>query len=302
MDLFDYASSQMAVVQTSRMHFNVRVSGSPDGVPLLLLHGSHATSRWWEPFFAILPDSIRAVAPDLRGCGLSTHTQDGYEIKEQAQDIAELVQALALSDFDLVGHGSGGAIAIEFALGHPQALRSLILVDSAPIEGAFTPLQGLQLLSQMREDRPLLRQAISALLPTAPPPTMTGKEFESFFEQLVDDAAAMAPAAFTAVAEALGRWNRLEDAHRLTLPTLLLLGSEDIIIERDAATRSLLAIPGASNLEILRGIGHSPMIESPVVLAERIIDFITEDFEGFEEARDYAQENAASADSSRSHE
>ncbi len=292
----------MAVVQTSRMHFNVRVSGSPDGVPLLLLHGSHATSRWWEPFFAILPDSIRAVAPDLRGCGLSTHTQDGYEIKEQAQDIAELVQALALSDFDLVGHGSGGAIAIEFALSHPQALRSLILVDSAPIEGAFTPLQGLQLLSQMREDRSLLRQAISALLPTAPPPTMTGKEFDSFFEQLVDDAAAMAPAAFTAVAEALGRWNRLEDAHRLTLPTLLLLGSEDIIIERDAATRSLLAIPGASNLEILRGIGHSPMIESPVVLAERIIDFITEDFEGFEEARDYAQENAASADSSRSHE
>lgn len=292
----------MAVVQTPRLRFNVRVSGSPDGVPLLLLHGSHATSRWWEPFFAILPDSIRAVAPDLRGCGLSTHTHDGYEIKEQAEDIAELVQALALSDFDLLGHGSGGAIAIEFALGHPQGLRSLILVDSAPIEGAFTPLQGLQLLSQMREDRSLLRQGLSALLPTAPPPTMTLPEFESYFEQLVDDAAAMAPAAFTAVAEALGRWNRLEDAHRLTLPTLLLLGSEDIIIERDAATRSLLAIPGASNLEILRGIGHSPMIESPVVLAERIIDFITEDFEGFEEARDYAQENAASADSSRSHE
>lgn len=292
----------MAVVQTPRLRFNVRVSGSPDGVPLLLLHGSHATSRWWEPFFAILPDSIRAVAPDLRGCGLSTHTHDGYEIKEQAEDIAELVQALALSDFDLLGHGSGGAIAIEFALGHPQGLRSLILVDSAPIEGAFTPLQGLQLLSQMREDRSLLRQGLSALLPTAPPPTMALPEFEGYFEQLVDDAAAMAPAAFTAVAEALGRWNRLEDAHRLTLPTLLLLGSEDIIIERDAATRSLLAIPGASNLEILRGIGHSPMIESPVVLAERIIDFITEDFEGFEEARDYAQENAASADSSRSHE
>ena len=291
----------MALVQTSRLRFNVRVSGSPDGVPLLLLHGSHATSRWWEPFFAILPDSIRAVAPDLRGCGLSSHTQDGYEIKEQAEDIAELVQALALSDFDLLGHGSGGAIAIEFALGHPQALRSLILVDSAPIEGAFTPLQGLQLLSQMREDRSLLRKGLSALLLTAPPPTMTGKEFNSFFEQLVDDAAAMAPAAFTAVAEALGRWNRLEDAHRLTLPTLLLQGSEDIIVERDEATRSLLAIPGASNLEILRGVGHSPMIESPVVLAERIIDFITEDFESFEEARDYAQESAGYPDSSRGH-
>ena len=275
----------MNSVQTARLTFNIRTSGSTDGVPLLLLHGSHATSRWWEPFFAILPDSIYAIAPDLRGCGQSTHSQEGYEIEDQAEDIAELVQSLALSDFDLVGHGSGGAIAIEYALRYSQRLRSLILVDSVPIEGAFTPLQGLQLLSQMREDRPMLQKALSTLFPSAPPPTMSEKEFESFFERLVDDAASMAPAAFTAVAEALGRWNRLEEAHRLTLPTLLLLGTEDVIIERDAATRSLLAIPGASNLEILRGVGHSPMVESPVVLAERIIDFITEDFDSFEEAR-----------------
>ena len=105
----------------------------------------------------------------------------------------------------------------------------------------------------------------------------------------------MAPAAFTAVAEALGRWNRLEEAQRLTLPTLLLLGTDDIIVERDAATRSLLAIPGAANLEILRGIGHCPMIESPVILAERIIDFITEEFDSFEEAREYAEESVGNA-------
>ena len=201
-----------------------------------------------------------------------------------------------MSDFDLVGHGSGGAIAIEYALRYSQRLRSLILVDSVPIEGAFTPLQGLQLLSQMRDDRSMLRLALSTLFPSAPPPTMSEKEYERFFERLVDDAASMAPAAFTAVAEALGRWNRLEEAHRLTLPTLLLLGTEDVIIERDAATRSLLAIPGASNLEILRGVGHSPMVESPVVLAERIIDFITEDFDSFEEARGFAHDIAESSD------
>ena len=70
-----------------------------------------------------------------------------------------------MADFDLAGHGSGGAIAVEYALRHRQQLHSLILIDSVPIEGAFTPLQGLQLLSQMREDRTLLRQALSALMP-----------------------------------------------------------------------------------------------------------------------------------------
>ncbi len=285
----------MFTIVTDPITFNLRSSGSKDGVPILLLHGSHATSRWWEPLFAVLPDSIHAIAPDLRGCGRSTQSDTGYDIENQAEDISELAAALDLTDFDLVGHGSGGAIAVEFALRHPQKLHSLILVDSVPIEGAFTPLQGLQLLSQMREDRSLLRRALSSLMPTAPPPTMTDSEFETFFDLLVDDAAAMAPAAFTAVAEALNRWNRLEEAHRLTLPTLLLLGTEDTIVERDAATRTLLAIPGAANLEILRGLGHSPMIESPVVLAERIIEFITEDFESFEEAREVARQDSESA-------
>lgn len=263
----------MTLVQTPRMTFHYRTSGETDGMPMLLLHGSHASSRWWEPFFAILSDAIFAIAPDLRGAGQSSHSQSGYEIADQAADVAELVEALALREFNLVGHGSGGAIAVEYALHHQEQLHSLILVDSVPLEGAFTPLEGLQLLAQMREDRTLLRRALASLMPSGPPPTMTRPEFDTFFELLVDDAAKMAAAAFTAVAEALGRWNRFEEAKQLTLPTLLVLGTEDIIVERDAATRSLIAIPGAANLEILRGVGHSPMIEAPVVLAERIIDF-----------------------------
>ena len=123
----------------------------------------------------------------------------------------------------------------------------------------------------------------------APPSTMKMTEFERFFDRLVDDAAAMPAPAFTAVAEALGRWNRLDEAHALTLPTLLIRGNDDIVVEQDAATRTLLAIPGAANLEVLRGIGHSPMIEAPVLLAEKIIDFITEDFDGFAEAREDAR-------------
>jgi pimeloyl-ACP methyl ester carboxylesterase len=287
----------MPTVQTSRLTFHYRTAGSADGVPMLLIHGSHASSRWWEPFFAILPDSIYAVAPDLRGCGQSSHSETGYEISDQAADLAAFVEALELSEFDLVGHGSGGAIAVEYALRHRERLHSLILVDSVPIEGAFSPLQALQILTQMRTDRPLLSKALAALMPTAPPPTMTQGEFDAYFELILEDAANMAPAAFTAVAEALSRWNRLEEAQQLTLPTLLVLGTQDIIVEREAATRSLLAIPGAANLEILRGVGHCPMIESPVVLAERIIDFITEDFDSFEEARDYAHESSGDVDS-----
>lgn len=288
----------MPTLKTPRMEFHYRESGDDDGVPLLLLHGSHASSLWWEPFCAILPDSIHAVAPDLRGCGLSSRTERGYEIEEQAADLSGLVEGLNLTEFDLVGHGSGGAIAIEFTLRHREKVHSLILVDSVPIEGAFTPLEGLQLLAQMREDRTLLRRALASLMPGAPPPTMSPAEFDLFFDSVVEDAARMAPAAFTAVAEALTHWNRREEAKGLTLPTLVVQGSDDIIVDKEAATRSLLSIPGAANLEVLRGVGHSPMIEAPVTLAERIIEFISEDFDSFEEARDFAEARGQLAEDS----
>lgn len=260
---------------------------------MLLVHGSFASSRWWEPLCAVLPPAIRAVAPDLRGCGGSSKSESGYAIGEQAADLHAFVDAIGLDDFDLVGHASGGAIAVEYALRHEGRLRSLILVDTAPVEGVFTPLEALQVLDQMRQDETLLRQALASLMPSVPPATMTDVEFQRFFDQLVVDAQAMAPAAFTAVARALTDWNRFEEARYLSLPTLLIWGERDVVVERDAITRTLLAIPGAGNLEVLRGVGHSPMIEAPVVLAERMIDFIAEDFDDYAAARAYGLEEGS---------
>lgn len=275
----------MPMIETPRLRMAYRVHGDADGLPMLCLHGSFGSSRWWQPLFDILPDAIHAIAPDLRGCGESDRSELGYDIPQQAEDVAGFVDALGLDEFDLVGHASGGAIAVEYALAHSEKLRSLILVDPAPVEGVFTPLEGLRLLDQMRTDRDLLSRALTSLMPHTPSPTMSQADFDAFFAHLVADAQAMSPAAFTGVAQALDRWNRFDEAGRLTLPTLLIWGSEDSIVDRDAVTRTLIAIPGAANLEVLRGIGHSPMIESPVVLAERIIEFMTDDFGGYEEVR-----------------
>ena len=266
------------------MSFHYRFCGDDDGLPMILLHGSFASSRWWEPFLYILPGAIQAFAPDLRGCGLSEKSEGGYTISELSDDVWSFTQSLQLEDFDLVGHSSGGAIATEFALRHPDVVRTLILVDSAPIEGVFTPTETLMLLEQMRSDKELLRRALHVLMPTLDMAGATGKaENRVFFDSLVDDAYHMAPAAFSGVASALGQWNRFAEAKSLTLPTLVVWGDLDEIVNRDAVTRTLVAIPGANNLEVLKQVGHSPMIESPVVLAERIIDFIAEDHADYTE-------------------
>jgi branched-chain amino acid transport system permease protein len=271
-------------VETPRLRFFCRSSGEEDGIPLLLLHGNFGTSRWWTPLFDALPDEVYAVAPDLRGCGGSDKPDAGYSIEEQASDLAALVEALRWESFHLMAHSTAGAIAVEYLLTFPHDVESLTLVDPAPIEGVFTPLDGYLLLEQMKEDRSLLREALRMLMPAAP---IDGAhpEMVRFFEQLVEDASQMAPAAFTEITRSLAQWNRFADARLLTLPTLLIWGERDALVDRGTITRTLIAIPGANNLEVLRNVGHSPMIEAPVALANRWLDFLLTDSEAYEDVR-----------------
>lgn len=271
-------------VETPRLRFFCRSSGEEDGIPLLLLHGNFGTSRWWTPLFDALPDEIYAVAPDLRGCGGSDKPDVGYSIEEQASDLAALIEALRWEGFHLMAHSTSGAIAVEYLLTYPHDVETLTLVDPAPVEGVFTPLDGYLLLEQMKEDRSLLREALRMLMPAAP---IDGAhpEMMRFFEQLVEDASQMAPAAFTEITRSLAQWNRFADARLLTLPTLLIWGERDALVDRSTITRTLIAIPGANNLEVLRNVGHSPMIEAPVALANRWLDFLLTDSEAYEDVR-----------------
>lgn len=295
MDSEKFRQIQKKFVDTERMRFHYRSHGDPDGMPMLLIHGSFGSSRWWEPFMDLLPTEIYAVALDLRGTGESDRADSGYSIAEQEEDLFAFVQELGLREIDLVGHSSGGAIAIEFALNRSAITSTLSLVDSVPIEGIFTPVDTLMLLEQMKDDKNLLRRSLALLMCTIDPlffedgfdgNALLDYTKKLFIRDIIADAQSMSPALFTAIAEALGKWNRFADAHRLTLPSLIIWGDQDEIISRDATTRTLIALPGANNLEVLRGVGHSPMIESPLTLAEKIIEFITEDYATFSSVRD----------------
>ena len=109
----------MPFLHTERLTFHHHTQGDPDGPPILFIHGSFASCRWWLPLFELLPDAFRLVALDLRGCGQSDKPDVGYSIGEQADDLYAFIQGLGLRNFDLVAHASGGAIAMEYALRHP---------------------------------------------------------------------------------------------------------------------------------------------------------------------------------------
>ncbi len=265
--------SEPRFIETGRLRMAYRRQGMEGGIPLLLLHGSFASSRWWQPVLELLPDEFDAIAPDLRGCGATEKPASGYSIESQAEDIALLVDALKLRGFCLVAHSSASAIAIEYLLRTPEIAHSLLLIAPPPLTGVVTPPEGLLALEQMRVDAELLVEAMALL---APQTALAGEEL---FASIVEDAQGMAPAAFTANASALGEWNRSADARLLTLPTLIVWGDQDPIVSRADVTRLLVSLPGALNLDVLHGVGHSPMLDAPLELAERIVDFATDDLD-----------------------
>jgi len=271
-------------IETGRLRMTWRESGDPNGPPLLLLHGAFATSRWWEPLAGILPSEFRLIAPDLRGCGgtgsaRAERPNTGYEIESQCDDLTAFVDALGLSSFTLVAHGGTSAIAVEYTLSHPDSVERLVLISPAPLEGIETPREALDALDAMREDRTLLERGIVLLAPA------TAAQEPEFFATLVEDAAQMDPAAFSANALSLAHWNRGADARLLTLPSLIIWGDRDPIVDRTAAMHMLVSLPGAENLDIMRGVGHSPMLDDPLGLAERIVDFVTSDDSDFAAVR-----------------
>jgi branched-chain amino acid transport system permease protein len=264
-----------------RLYYEQSGAGSQ---PVVLVHGSFASSRWWQPVMALLPaEQFTCHAPDLPGCGRSDRPDDpaSYAVERLAAVLADLLDALGLWNVDLVGHSLGAAVALSYALANPGRLRSLTLVSTPSPQGTPTPPEGYALLEQMRTDRGLLVQALASIMPAHAP--------DPFFQQLVDDAQGQAPAAFSAAALALEQWRvDRNELLQLRLPVLLVWGDRDQVVERAVQTALLLSIPGANNLEVLRGCGHTPLVERPEAFAQVLLNFIAQDFVGYAAIRDQA--------------
>jgi pimeloyl-ACP methyl ester carboxylesterase len=100
------------------------------GPPLVLLHGigdTHRTFRRVLPYFA---QHRRVIAPDLPGCGLSGRPDASYSLEWQADVIGSFLEALGLSEVDLLGHSYGGGVAQYMLLRHRHRIRRLALVAS----------------------------------------------------------------------------------------------------------------------------------------------------------------------------
>ena len=103
---------------------------SGQGEPVDLLHGIPQTSHEWRYVIPRLAERHTVIAPDLRGLGDSSRPPGAYDKKTLGADIAALViDHLGFKKFHLVGHDWGGPVAFSVAAHHPDAVRTLTILD-----------------------------------------------------------------------------------------------------------------------------------------------------------------------------
>jgi len=124
-------------VETDRLETHYLESGGSDraaaeGETILFCHGNVSSSRFFEDVLVDLPARHRAIAPDLRGYGDSeTKPVDATNgLGDFAADLRAFVDALALAEpLVIVGWSNGGGVAMRYAIDHPEAVASLVLVN-----------------------------------------------------------------------------------------------------------------------------------------------------------------------------
>lgn len=119
-------------VQTEGATLHVRVGGT--GPAVVLIHGFGDTGDMWAPLAAALAQDRTVVVPDLRGMGLSSKPESGYEKRNQAGDIRAVLTKLNIDQADIVGHDIGTMVAYAYAARYPDKTTKLIVMD-APVPG-----------------------------------------------------------------------------------------------------------------------------------------------------------------------
>ncbi|QNO26418.1 alpha/beta hydrolase [Sphingopyxis sp. OPL5] len=259
-----------------------RDQGKRDGPVIVLLHGSNSSLQTWEPLVKRLGADYRIVTLDLPGHGLTGSTPDkDYGASGMMAAVDVVAAKLELDRFTLGGNSMGGWVAWRYALGHPEHVDALLLLDAAgmPLRaGEKRPPSniGFRIL-QYRSGRWLATQITPRSLVEESLRGSVSKQaivddamIDRYWELLRFPGNREATSLRATLDREPAMADRIGDIKALTL---ILFGKEDRLINPSAAQSFHERLPG-SEVVLLDGIGHLPMEEAPDETAAAIADFL----------------------------
>ena len=97
------------------------------GKPLLLIHAATVSAESWQPYLPVFAEHYRVITPDSCGHGRTANPSGTMSYRLLADDMAALVQALALHKPLICGYSDGGQIALEIGMRYPDLPQALVV-------------------------------------------------------------------------------------------------------------------------------------------------------------------------------
>lgn len=267
-------------IQTDGATIHVRVGGK--GPAVVLLHGFGDTGDMWAPLANDLARDHTVVVPDLRGMGLSSHPQGGFDKRTQAADVRTVLTKLGIDHASVVGHDIGTMVAYAYAARYPDKTDRLVVMD-APVPGIppWDQIVRLPALWHFDFGGPDMERLVA------------GREriyLDRFWNEFAGDPSKVEEATRQHYAEIYARPGAMHDAFeqfrairkdavdnqatiepKLTMPVLAIggeksFGANEANVMRNAATHvTELVVPGA---------GHWLMEEAPGTTIAAVSQFV----------------------------
>ena len=217
---------------------------------LVFVHGFGGRATQWHKQLVFFSDENRVISLDTRGHGRSDAPATSYSMDEIQADLLAALDGLGVGEkLVLIGHSFGGAIAVEFAVRHPERLDKLVLIATA---GQFSIYPWARMLLRLpvtvlNPIRRFVRQSLSA-------PPFVLKAFHN---------------------NNLSKWNGWELFSRITTPTLVITGHRDRVFPTAVFDRVPQLIPTVQHVEVPVS-AHMVMLERAEAVNRAIARFIDE--------------------------
>ncbi len=235
------------------------------GRPVLFTHPWGLSADIWEyQLIALADQGLRTIAYDRRGHGRSTDPGRGYDYDRLADDLAAVINQLALNEITLVGYSMGNGEALRYLQRHGSArIARLVMVSTIPPK-AETDFDAL--ITALKQDRPaFFAKGVAAFTGNHPAvsPAMT--------EWIVAQFMRASPKATIDCMHAIARGDFRADMRAVTVPTLIAHGDKDAVNPLDKTGRQAAGlIPGAT-LKVYEEAPHGLAITHRDRLARDIL-------------------------------
>jgi 3-oxoadipate enol-lactonase len=265
----------MPLIKVNDINLYYELHGPDNADVIVLSNGIFMSTASWAYQIAALKKHFRVLVYDCRGMWKSEHPAGAYSMEQHADDLADLLRGLGIEKAHIAGISYGGEISMIFAIKYSEMVRSLIVSSSV---SQIDPL--LEAIGQSWVGA-LQTHDGDTLFNVTLPYNFSERYINVNKAPLANSAKRYAQMDFASVSELMAAFMKLDitdDLKKITSPTMVIVGEEDILKSRKYSEIIAHEIPNAE-LVIIPHAAHAVCLEKPGEFNSVVLGFVLQNCE-----------------------